>query len=109
MSRKRSVYIAATIAVIGLGLASRKWSILGKYPGNALWALIFFLWGVFQPRISTMRLATYALVTSYAGEFSQSDQAPWINSIRLTTLGHLILGSTFSGRDMASYTAGVLA
>jgi len=48
-----------------------------------------------------------ALVTAYLDEFSQIYQAPWINGIRATTVGHLILGSTFSWWDMLSYTVGV--
>jgi hypothetical protein len=81
---------------------------LGKYPGDALWALtVFFLWGMFRPGASTGRLAVYALITSYADELSQLYQAPWVNAIRATTAGHLILGSTFSWWDMLSYTAGV--
>jgi hypothetical protein len=99
--------------VICLGLASRRWPglfppFLDKYPGDALWALmVFLLWGVFQPYLSTGKLAAYALIVSYIDEFSQLYQAPWINSIRTTTIGHLILGSTFSWRDMLSYSVGV--
>jgi hypothetical protein len=83
-------------------------SLLGKYPGDALWALmVFCLWAVFRPTLSTNTLAAYAPTTSYLDEFSQLYQAPWINAIRATTLGHLVLGSTFSRRDMFAYTVGV--
>jgi hypothetical protein len=100
------------IAVIGLGLASRRFQLfptcLGKYPGDALWAVMVFLgWAFVKPSASTLRLVVLALVTSYVDEFSQIYQAPWINSIRSTTLGHLVLGSTFSWRDICAYTVGV--
>jgi hypothetical protein len=38
---------------------------------------------------------------------TQLYQAPWLNAIRGTTLGHLVLGSTFSWTDMLAYTVGV--
>ena len=80
----------------------------GKYPGDAVWAIMaFFAWGLLLPNSSTNRLALYALITSYADEFSQIYQAEWIDEIRRTPLGHLILGSTFSWFDMLAYTIGV--
>jgi hypothetical protein len=82
--------------------------VLGKYPGDALWALmVFCIWGFAIPACSTGRLALYALLTCYADEFSQLYQTPWINAIRSTVAGHLILGSTFSWFDMVAYTVGV--
>jgi hypothetical protein len=103
------------IAVIALGLASRRFpslspGFLGKYPGDALWALMVFLgWGLLKPRASTRHLATFALIVSWLVEFSQLYQAPWLNSVRGTTLGHLVLGAAFSWLDLAAYAAGVLA
>ncbi len=110
---RRLFYAAACLVVIVLGLLSRKNpgmfpTILGKYPGDALWALmVFCIVGFFQPRQSIARQAAYALLISYADECSQIDQAPWINQIRATTIGHLVLGSTFSWFDMLAYTVGV--
>jgi hypothetical protein len=112
--RRRLVYSATLLGVIALGLASRRFPgllfapVWGKYPGGALWALmVFLLWGIFRTDLSTRRLAACALMAAYVDEFSQIYQAPWINAIRATTLGDLILGSTFSWRDMLSYTVGV--
>jgi hypothetical protein len=56
-----------------------------------------------------MPLAGLALLASYAVELSQLYQAPWINAIRGTTLGHLVLGSTFAWQDLVAYTFGVAA
>jgi len=81
---------------------------LGKYPGDALWALmVFYGWAVILPPAPTSRLAGFAVLTSYAVEFSQLYQAPWINAIRATTCGHLILGSAFQWNDLMAYTVGV--
>ncbi len=83
-------------------------SIFGKYPGDALWALmVFLIWGFCRPELSVERRAVYALLTAYADEFSQIYQAPWINGIRATTVGHLLLGSTFSWWDQLAYTVGI--
>jgi hypothetical protein len=60
------------------------------------------------PASKTLTVAVLALMTSYSVEFSQLYQAPWINAIRATTPGHLILGSTFHGPDLAAYTIGVV-
>ena len=100
------------VAVIILGLASRKFPVfpaaLGKYPGDALWAVMVFLgWSLVCPRATSVRLAGLALATSYLDELFQLYQAPWINAIRRTTPGHLVLGSTFSWLDLLAYTAGV--
>ncbi|MBW8893195.1 MAG: DUF2809 domain-containing protein [Burkholderiales bacterium] len=95
-------YAAAVLAVIGIGLASRRWpgmfpAALGKYPGDALWALMVFVGcGMLRPRAPSWRVAATALAISFAVEFSQLYQAPWINAIRGTVLGHLVLGSTFN-------------
>ena len=112
--RSRPWLLAGFLAVIALGLASRKYpflfpAFLGKYPGDALWALMVFVGcAFFKPRASIRHLATVALAVSFLVEFSQLYQAPWINAIRHTTMGHLVLGSTFSWGDMAAYAVGVV-
>ena len=98
----RRWYAAAFIGVVALDLASRRYpglvpAFLGKYPGDTLWALMVFCGLGFLNGCSTARLAFYAPLISYADELSQLYQAPWINQIRATSIGHLILGSTFHG------------
>jgi len=103
----------ATILVLFVGLASRRVpelfpAVLGKYPGDALWALmVFFGLGFFWTNAAISGLAISALSISYLDEISQLYQAAWINDIRHTTLGHLVLGSVFSWLDMLAYTIGV--
>lgn len=81
----------------------------GKYPGDVLWTMmVFFGLAVIWPRLGVMRLTAGALVISYAVEFSQLYQAPWINAVRAHPLGHLVLGSTFNWPDLAAYTIGAL-
>ena len=113
-SRSRLLLFLGCIAVIVFGMASRKFpflfpAVIGKYPGDAEWAqMVFFGLAFIWPRASTQRLALLAFAISCVDEFSQLYQAPWINAIRHTTVGHLVLGSVFSWVDMAAYAAGVL-
>lgn len=111
--RSRPLLCMLIAMVILTGRASRKYpsllpALFGKYPGDALWALMVLLgWALVSPRLGTGKLAFFALVTSCAVEFSQLYQAAWINAIRSTTVGHLVLGSTFSWFDMLAYSVGI--
>src|SRR5437879_6556911 len=93
--RKRTGYVLCFIIVIALGLASRRYPVLfpamlGKYPGDALWALMVFLgWGIVSPKSSSFSILAYAVATSYCVECCKLYQAPWIDGVRNTTTGHL--------------------
>ena len=111
---RRAAAAAAVVLVIAAGLASRhhpgQWpGILRKYPGDALWSMmVFFGFRLMRPLAPTRHTAAAALATSFAVEFSQLYQAPWILAIRATTAGHLVLGSGYHTADLAAYTAGTL-
>jgi hypothetical protein len=113
-SRSRLLLFLGFLGVIALGMASRRFpflfpAVLGKYPGDALWALMVFIGLAFlRPHASTVRLSLLAFAVSCLDEFSQLYQAPWINTIRHTIVGHLVLGSVFSWFDMVAYAVGVL-
>ena len=113
IARSRLWLGMAIAVVIVLGLASRKYpalfpAALGKYPGDALWALAVFLGLAFVwPRWSSLRLAGVGLLIAYLGEFSQLYHAPWIDAIRATSIGHAAIGSGFSWIDMIAYTVGI--
>jgi len=112
--RNRLVYGAIVLAVIALGLASRRYpgllpAALGKYPGDALWTMmVFFGLAMIAPRWSVARLALGALAISYVVEFGQLYQAPWIVAVRAHPLGHLVLGTAFGWLDLVAYTVGAL-
>lgn len=103
------------VSVVALGLLSRAFpallpAALGKYPGDALWALmIYFGIAFFRPDLRPPRLAVSALGISCLVEFSQLYQAPWIDSLRANRLGHLVLGSRFHWPDLVAYALGVFA
>ncbi len=111
--RNRLVLLLSVGVVIASGLASRKFptllpAALGKYPGDALWAaMIFLLLALLSPRARSSHLALLAFIVCCLVEFSQLYQADWLNSIRSTTLGHLVLGAGFSWADIVAYTVGV--
>jgi len=106
--------ILILLLVITAGIASRKYpqilpSFLGKYPGDALWALAaFVLWGLILPRASSLMVALLAFLTSFIDELSQLYHAPWIDAIRSTSIGHLLLGFSFSWLDILAYAVGVV-
>ncbi|MDR4984401.1 hypothetical protein CN491_01965 [Bacillus cereus] len=113
MQRNRLIYAIFTIIVIILGLSSRKFAfalpdLLNEYLGDALWALMIFMgFGFLFPKIETKKLAFISLLFCYGIELSQLYHAPWIDSIRATTLGGLILGYGFLWSDLVAYTIGV--
>jgi Protein of unknown function (DUF2809) len=96
-----------------LGIGSRRFAhalpgFIAAYAGDTLWALAAFLGiGLILPRASTRTIAMLAMAFSVAIELSQLYHAPWIDSIRQTTLGGLILGFGFLWSDLACYVAGV--
>lgn len=78
--------------------------------GDALWAMMMtWLVGVLTPHRAITTRAAIALAISFAVEFSQLVHAPALDSLRASTLGHLVLGSGFDARDLVSYTVGVVA
>ena len=97
-----------------LGIGSRRYAhalpgFIAAYAGDTLWALAAFLgFGLILPRVSTRTIAMLALAFSVAVELSQLYHAPWIDSIRQTTLGGLILGFKFLWSDLVCYALGVV-
>lgn len=76
--------------------------------GDAMWAMMIAWWiGALAPttRLALRGAAAYAVCA--AVEFSQRMHTPTLDAVRDTTLGHLILGSGFDARDLASYAVGV--
>jgi hypothetical protein len=112
-TRNRWCLSVLIIAVIALGLASRKFAglfpaALGNYPGDALWAMAAYLMVAFiLPSMLVGKLVGLALAISYFVEFSQLISMPWLDAIRGTRVGHLLLGQNFDWRDLVALTIGV--
>ncbi|MEK4245699.1 DUF2809 domain-containing protein [Psychrobacillus sp. FSL K6-2684] len=111
--RNQLTYLALTFLMILLGLASRIYGyllfdVLELNAGDALWAAMVYFGVRFilvtrPPKFSLL----VSLIFCFAIEFSQIYQGEWINSIRGTTLGALILGRGFLIVDLWRYTLGV--
>lgn len=115
VSRSRLFYALLIVAVIALGLASRSGFAQGnllpfisEYAGDTLWALMVFLgFGFLLPRLSTWQIASFAFGFAVLIEISQLYHAPWLDALRQTRLGGLILGFGFLWSDLVCYAVGV--
>ena len=114
MPRNRTFYALLVVGTIGVGLATRSTliympRIFGKYPGDCLWAVMVF-WGVGMlfPALSTSRAAGLALLICFVVETMKLLPWDWLNSIRQTTLGHLMIGRAFTWQNYIAYSVGVI-
>ncbi|MBI6871632.1 DUF2809 domain-containing protein [Clostridium aciditolerans] len=111
--RNRLQYGLMVLVVIILGLCSRRMSnlipgFLNTYLGDALWALmIFFTFGFIFRTIETKKVALIAIAFCYFIELSQLYHTSWIDSIRKTTIGGLVLGYAFLWSDLLAYAIGI--
>ncbi|MGR4024583.1 DUF2809 domain-containing protein, partial [Bacillus sp. ZZQ-131] len=82
--------------------------LLNDYLGDALWALMIFTgFGFLFLKTETKKLSFISLMFCYGIEVSQLYHAEWIDSMRATTLGGLVLGYGFLWSDLVAYTIGV--
>ena len=113
VSRSRWLYAVAMMLVVGAGLIWRSQifplpAFYFKYGGDALWALLIFLgFGFVFNRASTLRVGLIAFCFSCVVELTQLYHAPWIESVRDTRVGILVLGATFNWPDLIAYGVGI--
>jgi hypothetical protein len=109
--RSRIVYALAVAVTIAAGLGSRAVDLpwwLAKNAGDALYAtMVFFALGCAWPAMTTRRAAAIALAFSCAIEASQAYHAPWLDAVRATLPGRLVLGQGFHAFDLVCYAIGV--
>lgn len=112
-ARPRALYLALVGATVAAGLASRRYAnvlptAVGLYAGDVLWAaMAYLLFATLWASAPVGRLALTALGFAFAIETSQLYHAPWIDAIRTTRPGALVLGFGFLWSDLACYTIGV--
>lgn len=110
---RRIIYLLCAAATICLGLASRQYrkhlpSFIGEYSGDVLWALMLFLAVSFVlAGRSLCQRFIISLILAFSVEVSQLYHSPWIDDIRSTTLGGLVLGFGFLWRDLVCYSVGI--
>lgn len=111
--RDRLIYFFMIIVVMLMGLSTRyfsknlpRWIIL--YAGDTLWALmIFLIIGFLFKKFSSIKVALFAAIFSVSIEMSQLYSAPWIDGLRKTKIGGLILGYGFLWSDILCYILGI--
>ncbi|MCL4153737.1 UNVERIFIED_CONTAM: hypothetical protein GTU68_013334 [Idotea baltica] len=114
MKRKRVLYFLLIILTIILGLGSRKFGeylpeFIATYAGDTLYTFMIYLGiGWLISHKSSQWVFLFAIGFSYLIEFGQFYHAPWIDAIRDTTIGGLILGFSFLWSDLICYTVGAL-
>lgn len=112
--RNRFLYFIFIVITMLLGLGSRRFSyilprFISSFSGDTLWALmIFWIFGFIFNGFRTRNIALLALTFSFAIEISQLYHSSWIDNIRKTTLGGLVLGYGFLWSDLVCYSIGVL-
>ncbi|WP_125562506.1 DUF2809 domain-containing protein [Pseudoalteromonas rubra] len=112
--RSLILYPGLALVTILLGLLSRSSLIelprlLSLYAGDTLWAMmVFWLCCCVRPAVRTTVVALLAVGFAFSIEFSQLYQAQWLNDIRHTRVGALVLGFGFKVSDLACYALGIL-
>jgi hypothetical protein len=97
-----------------LGILSRKYGtilpgFLAKYSGDTLWAFaLYFFISLFTLKRSPRFRFLCTCILSALDELSQLYHAPWIDSVRSTAAGALVLGNTFVWSDLLCYLAGAV-
>jgi hypothetical protein len=111
--RERVRLAAAALAVIPLGLLTRADlplpALVASYGGDTLYAtLVYLLVALAWNRQPAWRLGLLALGLCVAVELSQLVQAPWLDALRGTLPGRLVLGAGFLWSDLVCYAVGAL-
>lgn len=112
--KNRIKYFIVTIIIMFMGLLSRKFMFIfpkniAPFVGDMLWAMmVYFGFRFLFPKINIIKSLVIAFLFSFSIEISQLYQAQWINNIRNTIIGGLILGHGFLFEDLISYSIGII-
>lgn len=108
MPKSQLTYFAFIVITIILGLLSRHFKFLPLFIGDILWATMVYFIMRFLFIVKPVRFNVIAaLLFCFAIEFSQLYKAPWINELRHTLFGRLVLGEGFLWSDLLCYLFGV--
>ena len=111
--RSRRVYAGLALLTLVSGLATRPLRsvvapALVENIGDVLWAVLVYLLIAFVWRRQTSgRIGLAALTISIAVETSQLCHVAWLDALRRTTLGGLVLGWGFAWGDLVAYAIGI--
>lgn len=114
LNRNRVFYLLWIIVMVFLGIASRVWGsylpeVVSLYVGDILWALmVFLIIGFVLKKQPIYLVGLIALLFACGIEATQLLNFTWLDELRQTTLGALVLGKGFLGSDLVCYTVGIL-
>lgn len=113
-ARIRLSYALGCAGGVACGLVSRRYGavfpeFVATYAGDTLWAATVMLGlGLISPSARPARKACLAIGISFTVELSQLIHTPWLDTLRRTTPGALLLGRGFLWSDLACYVTGVV-
>lgn len=111
---RRGLYLFVFIFCTWLAITTRTHSswfhpFIVKYGGDTIWAGMFlFLLRIFFTKTKLWKLAMITFAAGVADETLQLYHAPWIEAIRHTRIGGLMLGFGFLWSDIICYGVGVI-
>ncbi|MBS1519915.1 MAG: DUF2809 domain-containing protein [Bacteroidetes bacterium] len=107
--QKRVTYFILIITTIIIGLISRHFTFIPLFIGDILWGtMVYFICRFLFIDKKTKFVVLISLLFCFCIEFSQLYKAPWIDSLRHTLFGRLVLGDTFLWGGLLSYLVGIL-
>ncbi|WP_235549028.1 ribosomal maturation YjgA family protein [Paenibacillus sp. Soil522] len=112
--KTRIPYIIAAVIAMILGFSTRRFAgalpaFAAEHFGDALWAsMIYFGVRAVWVHKRLFWAALISVLFCFGIELSQLYQSDWINEIRSTFFGTLVLGSGFLTVDLARYSAGIV-
>jgi hypothetical protein len=109
---KKLILLLLFVFCTWLAIATRTHSqwfypLMATYGGDIIWAGMFlFFLRIFFDTISLWKLALFNYALGVTDEVLQLYQAPWIQAIRHTRVGGLLLGFGFLWSDLLCYAIG---
>lgn len=105
--KQRIKYGVIIVIIIIAGLLSRRIHGMPLWIGDTLYATTMYFMLRFVLLCKTVLfIAILSLLICFVIEFSQLWQTPWLNQLRSTLPGKLILGQGFLWEDLLAYTLG---
>ena len=108
MLKPRLIFCSILLLTLVLGLLSRQIAFIPIFVGDILWATAVYLFlRIVFIRKPVKIITLYSLIFCFGIEFSQLYKAPWIDGLRQTLFGRLVLGNTFLWGDLLCYVVGI--
>lgn len=112
MKHYQKIIFISLIALIPIGLASKFYQgLFDQWVNNSLGGVLYEIFWVLlvvliKPKLSPAWVAFWVFVVTSSLEFAQLWKPPFLEIIRATLLGRLLLGTTFSAWDFPYYLIG---